>query len=221
MYWSSNYNAVTSLIEEAQNQGAPAWLLSVRGTIHVSQSDFSILYPHICAVLLKMTANPKRALDINVSASLEFLKTVMPARAKMIDRSMQHEHLLATAVLDDLPTEHKPTAKWIAARLKVPHEFRTRVVPKLTRKVKRHTKDQQTSDEIWMHVRPLEEEVKRYLNDKLTGKEHDGKASPTDKEHGIEDGDVEARERPASKRSWSTASSVADGKSQNRLPDGT
>ncbi|KAK5009887.1 hypothetical protein LTR60_005086, partial [Cryomyces antarcticus] len=60
MYWQSNFDAVRSLVEESSEHDALAWLLTVRGTIYVSQSDFSILYPNVCALFLKMTADPKR-----------------------------------------------------------------------------------------------------------------------------------------------------------------
>lgn len=211
---------MTPVIDGAHEQGTPAWLLTVRGTIHASQSDFSILYPNTCAVLLKMTASPKRALDFNVSASLEFPRTVVSARAKMVNRSMQCEHLFDTVVPDDLPTDHKPIAKWIGARLKVSREFRSRVLPKLTRKGKSKRNDERpdSSDEIWMYVRLLEEETERYLNDKARGKEHDGEATPTNKEHVPEDTAARAEDpsspaktedRSPSKGSWSTASSAS------------
>ncbi|KAK1076095.1 hypothetical protein LTR48_009171, partial [Friedmanniomyces endolithicus] len=74
-YWPSNYELVKSLIIEAEEdpQASPAWLMTLRGTVHISQSDFSLLYPNICSLFLKMVANPRRALDLNINASLEFL----------------------------------------------------------------------------------------------------------------------------------------------------
>ncbi|KAK7517025.1 platelet-activating factor acetylhydrolase, isoform II-domain-containing protein [Phyllosticta citriasiana] len=70
-YWPSNFATASSLIHEAQRSAsrAPSWLLSLRGTVHISQTDFSLLYPHACALALKMTANPARAMDINVNAA--------------------------------------------------------------------------------------------------------------------------------------------------------
>jgi platelet-activating factor acetylhydrolase len=66
MYWQSNFDKVTSLMNEAKEQGAPAFLLTVRGSIHISQSDFSVLYPHVCSVFLKATVHPQRAIDLNI-----------------------------------------------------------------------------------------------------------------------------------------------------------
>ncbi|KAJ9646328.1 hypothetical protein H2201_007873 [Coniosporium apollinis] len=181
MYWPSNFNAVHALIDEAKKHAAPSWLLTVRGTIHVSQSDFSILYPKTCAMLLKMTANPKRALDLNVSATLEFLKKVMPQRSAMIDRSFTDEGLLDAEPVEELPTEHKPEKKWTAARLKIPHEFRSRFVPKITRKISRKRRQNQKhdpNDEIWMHVTSSEEEVTAWNENKSKRGEGDDPGDP-------------------------------------------
>jgi platelet-activating factor acetylhydrolase len=65
-----------------KEQDQLAWLMTVRGSVHISQSDFSILYPWIASVLLKMTVNPRRAIDLNLNASLEFLKQVMVGRGR-------------------------------------------------------------------------------------------------------------------------------------------
>jgi len=79
-YWRENFELVESLIKEAQAEPSPSpsWLLTLRGTVHVSQSDFSLLYDHVCSIFLKMVANPRRALDLNINASLEFLSHVPP-----------------------------------------------------------------------------------------------------------------------------------------------
>jgi platelet-activating factor acetylhydrolase len=67
MYWQSNFDAVKSLMEEASEHGSPAYLLTVRGSVHISQSDFSILYQHISSFFLKATVHPNRAIDLNIS----------------------------------------------------------------------------------------------------------------------------------------------------------
>ncbi len=77
MYWPDNFESVVKLCKEVKDQGQLAWLMTVRGSVHISQSDFSLLYPIVASVLLKMTVNPRRALDLNINASLEFLKQVM------------------------------------------------------------------------------------------------------------------------------------------------
>jgi platelet-activating factor acetylhydrolase len=80
MYWPDNFESVMSLCREVKEQDQLAWLMTVRGSVHISQSDFSLLYPWISSVLLKMTVSPRRAIDLNINASLEFLKQVMVGR---------------------------------------------------------------------------------------------------------------------------------------------
>ncbi|ORY16628.1 platelet-activating factor acetylhydrolase, isoform II-domain-containing protein [Clohesyomyces aquaticus] len=162
MYWQSNFDAVMSLMKEAKEQGAPAYLCTVRGSIHISQSDFSLLYPHVCSFFLKSTVNPQRAIDLNISASLEFLKEVTEGAGKsIIERCLTDEHMLSVDILDELPDDHRPEDEWIAARLKIPHEFRTRFVSRLQRKMKRRRagNEYNAGDEIWMHFKPEEGEV--------------------------------------------------------------
>ena len=130
MYWQQNFDSVMSLMKETQESGAPAYLLTVRGSVHISQSDFSLLYTGITTLLMKATVHPQRAIDLNISASLEFLRRVTPdtgAWKSLINRSMSEENLLETELLEEVPNEHRPTDQWIAAKLKVPHEFRTRL----------------------------------------------------------------------------------------------
>lgn len=66
MYWQPNFDAVMSLMKEAEGEGAPAVLCTVRGSVHLSQSDYSILYNHIISLFFKATVNPQRAIDLNI-----------------------------------------------------------------------------------------------------------------------------------------------------------
>lgn len=175
-YWPNNYDAILTLCEEAKEHEALCWMMTVRGTIHVSQSDFSLLYPKICSLALKMTANPQRAIDININATLEFLKLVMPDRISAMNRGT-NEHLLEVDALDRLPEEHKPAEKWTAMRLRVPHELTLRLTPRFVRHYARaksgrsaaRTPDGKVLDglydiegpEIWMHVAPTQESLEQ------------------------------------------------------------
>ncbi|KAK7510334.1 hypothetical protein IWZ03DRAFT_433337 [Phyllosticta citriasiana] len=139
-YWPSNFATASSLIHEAQRSAsrAPSWLLSLRGTVHISQTDFSLLYPHACALALKMTANPARAMDINVNASLEFLCAVLPGRLSAVfSNAMANERVLDAPLLHSVPSERRPGDRWVAARLRIPNEFRDRVWPRVVRRAKR------------------------------------------------------------------------------------
>jgi platelet-activating factor acetylhydrolase len=182
MYWGDNFEAVMSLCKEAKEQDQLAWLMTVRGSVHISQSDFSLLYPRIASLLLKMTVNPRRAIDLNINASLEFLKLVMPDRISAMNRG-SNEHLLEVSTLDKLPQEHKPSDKWTAVRLRIPHELQIRLTPQFVRRyARKKTKqdankrlprdpqghvlegleDLELGEEVWMHVAPTKDELARH-----------------------------------------------------------
>lgn len=170
MYWEKNWNAVMSLMKEASEHGAPSYLLTVRGSVHISQSDFSIMYNHVTSFLLKATVHPQRAIDLNISTSLEFLRLVIPPTGggkSIIDRCMTDEKILENPILEEMPTDHRPDDQWIAARLRVEHEFRKRVAFGVRRKLHSKTKEnaevRTTADEIWCHFKPMDEELQKWI----------------------------------------------------------
>lgn len=179
MYWDKNFDSVRELCEEAKENNALCWLMTVRGSIHLSQSDFTIIYPRLSSLFFKMTVNPRRAIDLNINASLEFLKLVMPDRISAMNRGT-NEHLLDVSMLDELPEERRPENKWTAVRLQIPHEMALRLRPHWLRKHERlgrkKNKDFQLptdpmgnvlagleyiepGQEIWMHVAPTSDEL--------------------------------------------------------------
>lgn len=164
-YWPTNFEKVDALVKEAQAgpMPAPSWLMTVRGTIHISQSDFVLLYPHLCSLLMKAVASPRRALDINVNASLEFFKQVMPSDLTGGFRAFDNENLLESEIspLERIPSSQmlRPKNKWVAARLKIRHEWAYRLSPKLFRKLKRAKAEREgkadyTGNEVWLHTKP-------------------------------------------------------------------
>jgi len=181
MYWPDNFESVMSLCHEAKEQDTLVWLMTVRGSVHISQSDFSILYPRMASLALKMTVNPQRALDLNVNASLEFLKLVMPARISSMNRGTA-EGLLDVEKLEKIPSHRRPDEEWTGFRLRIPHEYGIRLTPKWIRRrmatkiraegksIPRDPKgkalvglqDLEGGDEIWMHVAPTKEELERH-----------------------------------------------------------
>nr|POE47401.1 platelet-activating factor acetylhydrolase [Quercus suber] len=173
-YWPSNFDLVRDLIKEAQREPhpAPAWLMTLRGTVHISQSDFSLLYPHVSSMVLKMLADPQRALDLNINASLEFLSHVLPTNMAKVNRAYRSENLLESelAPLERIPTtqKHRPNAEYTAMRLKIEHEWMFRISPTLFRRLKkRHLKkvgmDTETDDEVWLHSKPSVKIIEDYL----------------------------------------------------------
>ncbi|RAR01732.1 platelet-activating factor acetylhydrolase [Stemphylium lycopersici] len=192
MYWERNWQASMSLMREASEHGAPAYQLTVRGSVHINQSDFSILYRHITSGFMKATVNPERAIDLNVSTSLEFLRLVTPdiGRGKsIISRCMTDEHILQTPLMEETPNEHRPNDQWIAARLRVDNEFRTRMAAGIQRKFKRNLKGgteagYTTSDEMWCFFKPSDEALKKWIDNEDRGEKRIDESHAT--EHSAE-----------------------------------
>ena len=161
-YWEKNFKTVTSLCEEASQQGAPSWLMTVRGTVHISHSDFCILYPHFASVFLKMALKPERAVDLNISASLEFLARVMPKPLAHFHRSLRSGQILEQQRLKKLPTKLRPNEEQMARRLKLEHETRGRINPKLRRRLKKVGGINRDDDETWMHFVATDEVIEQW-----------------------------------------------------------
>jgi len=94
-----------------------------------------------------------------------------------------NEHLLEVSTLDKLPSDHRPSDKWTAVRLHIPHELRIRLTPQWVRRKTRNKQrrdaekrlprdprgnvlegleDLELGEEIWMHVAPTKEELLRH-----------------------------------------------------------
>ena len=201
-YWPSNFELVESLVHEAQSNphASPSWLMTLRGTVHISQSDFSLLYPNVSSLFLKMVANPRRALDLNINASLQFLSYVLPAELALVNRAYRNENLLESDVspLDRIPSAqmHKPHDDYIAMRLRIRHEWLYRISPKLSRRIRRKQNEQkgkpsETGDEIWLHIKPSKDSVERHQR-KL-----ERESNMKDEEYGIaSQDDAELRREP-------------------------
>ena len=172
-YWPTNFEVVESLVEEAKSApgGCPAWLLTLRGTVHLSTSDFSLLYPHISSLFMKMTADPRRALDLHISATLEFLSKILPPDMARHTRANDQENLLDAELspLEQIPATQlrRPDSANVAFRLKVRHEWLYRISPKLLRKIQRQSKQQkgrpaEKGAEHWLHIKPSAEVIEQY-----------------------------------------------------------
>jgi platelet-activating factor acetylhydrolase len=105
------------------------------------------------------------------SASLEFLRLVTPNSGggkAIIDRCMTDESILRTEILEDIPDDHRPDDEWIAAKLRVDHEFKRRMGASIQRKFKRNFQGGMgtgytTSDEVWCHFKPTEEQLEKWI----------------------------------------------------------
>jgi platelet-activating factor acetylhydrolase len=206
MYWQKNWDAAMSLMKEASEHGAPAYLLTVRGSIHINQSDFSILYKHVSSLFMKATVHPQRAIDLNVSTSLEFLRMVTPDSGggkSIISRCMTNEKILDTPLMEDTPNDHRPSDQWIAARLRVDNEFRKRVAAGLQRKFRRNFQGGMgtgytTSDEMWCFYKPSSEDLQTWIRSEERGEKRIDEDRATASTEEVQNSDHAAADAPRS-----------------------
>ena len=159
MYWQNNFDVAERLAKEAQSAGKDAWLISVRGNVHISSSDFCVLYPRIAGWIMKMTMDPVRAIDIHVDATLDFLdRTLKLDGEQAFRRNLPKKKFLDVKVIREMPTEHKPEAKWTAVRLRIDHEGRKRLRPKARQKYWENLM-KEGADEVWVHMAPEQEKL--------------------------------------------------------------
>lgn len=74
--WTENYRALPPLLRESQSVSPFAKLFYTKGSAHLSQSDFHLLFPSLCRRFFHAKGNANRIMDVNVRAGVEFLRTV-------------------------------------------------------------------------------------------------------------------------------------------------
>ena len=144
----------------------------------------------------------------------------------IIDRCMTDEGLLHISLLDEIPDDHRPEDEYIAARLRVDHEFRTRMAAGLQRKVKRRVKGgmgkgYSASDEMWCHFKPTDEELQKWIQkegrgEKRIDEDHATKGAGHDE--GGKDGNED--DSPSASSSLSDADSEAVSQGKDDLKEG-
>ena len=129
MHWKENFDRVHDICQEAGREGAPAWMLTIRGSTHLSQTDLAMLYPNWMSLFMKTIVSPRRALSLTVTTTLEFLRIAGPRVSQGYQVHWANERLLEQGGVssEDISLEHRPDEKWIAARLKIDHEFSLRM----------------------------------------------------------------------------------------------
>ncbi|KAM0335437.1 hypothetical protein ACHAQA_000483 [Verticillium albo-atrum] len=180
MHWDDNFNRLVNLCHEAreENPEALVWMLTIRGSTHLSQTDFAVLYSTWMDLLAKTLVNPMRAIYLTIAPSLEFLKMTLPQEQSANDLWID-EQILKTMQAPAKPQaamgqEHRPSDKWIAVRLKVDNEVSLRARSWFRRKTKALGRegsddvsgglmDWEKGDEVWMHFSPGAEVVGRYV----------------------------------------------------------
>ncbi|KAI8962578.1 platelet-activating factor acetylhydrolase, isoform II-domain-containing protein [Daldinia sp. FL1419] len=142
--------------EEVKQGGATCWMLTIKESTHLSQTDFAILYPHWMFFFMKTKVNPKRTVSLTFVAGNTWIE----------------EGILQTKVLitDEPPRAHRPNGKWVASRLGILNElwirttnwFRRRArVSAVATDIKGRPLAGLVSfplgSEVWMHLSPDEE----------------------------------------------------------------
>ncbi|TPX09275.1 uncharacterized protein E0L32_009467 [Thyridium curvatum] len=175
MHWEENFDQIWAICQEARENNILCWMLTIRGSTHLSQSDFAVLYPRWLSLLWKTIVHPKRALQLTIMLTIDFLGLASIPEPPLSHGIWSRERLLEEAeVQTEVPTEHRPPDKWIAARLKIDHEFSLRMA-KWLRKYNKNTDRELPTDasgkpllglenwnkgcEIWMHLSPDQSHV--------------------------------------------------------------
>ncbi len=181
MHWRANQGRVEEICREARTAGTLAWMTTIRGSTHLSQTDFAVLYPNWVSLLMKTIVNPQRAVYLTVHSALEFLKIVLPeqqTRCNSGSKAWDADQLLSRADAESQALSvHRPADRFVAARLKIPREFSLRLRHLFNwRRNKEPDLPTDASgkplvslvnwgrgNELWVHLSPSEEEVHEYL----------------------------------------------------------
>lgn len=177
MHWKDNFERVEKLCLEARNAGVPSWMTTIRGSVHLAAADFAVLYPNWMSLLMKSLVNPKRAIQLHVESALEFFRMTLPEQHhSRFSRAWPFEEGLLTTTAgaaNEVSFDFRPNEKWVAARLKIPHEFKLRVRSWAKRRIQpgpdipRDGRGKPLAglvnwgagNEIWVHISPDKEEV--------------------------------------------------------------
>lgn len=179
MHWQQNFDRLVGLCREAREEKADAlaWMMTIRGSTHLSQTDFAVLYSGWMDILAKNMVDPLRALYLTTASSLEFLKLTLPPSHR------KRELWLDEGILKSIPPlardegalqDHRPDDKWIAVRLRVDNELSLRTKNWFRRKKRALTPGKggasdrfggglvnwEKGDEVLMHFSPGQEVVR-------------------------------------------------------------
>ena len=210
MYWEDNFTMAMSLVKESalystsgptENSETPhprrepdahhhSYLLTVPGTVHISQSDFPLLYPHIVSTVMHSTMEPHRAIEINIRASLEFLQRVLPERISAVERASKSAGLLDAEILDEMPTQGKPLRpNHLALRIRRPNRFVASIKQHLEPLLKNQWNKEESHSidiskrDIWVHFAPGKPDEGGKPEDQAHGDLQDSNSTKNDQNH--------------------------------------
>ncbi|KAK4157825.1 platelet-activating factor acetylhydrolase, isoform II-domain-containing protein [Chaetomidium leptoderma] len=166
MHWAENFDCVEQVCREAREAGTLSWMTTIRGSTHLSQTDFGVLYPNWMSLLMKTIVDPERAIYLTVSSALEFLKLTLPRTQTRFAEAWADERLLGNTDSETkVVSDHRPDDKWVAARLKIPNEFSMRLRSMFGWNAVLGD-NQGAGNEIWCHQSPDRNSVEGYLRRK-------------------------------------------------------
>lgn len=191
MHWRENYSKVVDICREAKQNSALSWMMTVRGSTHMSQTDFAVLFPRWMDLFIKTLIHPQRGIYLTVEPTLEFLKIVLPQAqtSSYNTRNWVGDGFLKKSQPDSqVSVEHRPDEKWTAARLKIDNEFQVRLNNWWAKSRRRNRRNAEAGnirqgakgsrfsglktwgpgEEVWVHICPDKEDVDKCL--KHTGK---------------------------------------------------
>lgn len=180
MHWRGNFDRIVDICGEATGSKQLCWMLTLCGSTHLSQSDFSVLYPHWMSFLTKSMVNPVRAFYLTIAASLEFLNVTLPPEQTKYNTWVNEQLLQSGEDVPDpdepLRPDHAPDDKYVAVRLKIPNEFWSRVRAWFRKWRQRilcavedeldlvnGLEDYSQQDEVWTHLRPSKARVEEHM----------------------------------------------------------
>lgn len=131
LYWEENVKIMFDIARKISQSHGKIWMFTLRGSFHLSFSDFGILWPHLFKILFNTKIDPQRAIDVMINASFEFFRHVMGHRVARWNRASD-EGLLNTPISD----------KWRNVQGKR-NDWRHKMA-----------RDSGDENEIWMHITP-------------------------------------------------------------------
>jgi platelet-activating factor acetylhydrolase len=193
IHWTECHDRIQAICREARDAGALCWSMTIRGSTHLSPTDFAVLYPNWMLLLMKTVVNPKRAIHLTVYSALDFLKITLPTQQT---RSDSREQLLSNADCETKALfDHRPDDERIATRLFIPDESSLRLEYFFDRYNRRRNRDPSVPTdasgkplvglvnwgagmEIFVRQSPKQEDVEAYMR-RAGGQCVVGSASPT------------------------------------------
>ncbi|KAK2048199.1 platelet-activating factor acetylhydrolase [Colletotrichum somersetense] len=179
MHWQENFDRLVEVCKEARAEEALTWMMTIRGSTHLSQTDFAILYSTWMDLLMKTLVDPLRAIYLTISPSLEFLKITLPPEHTKYNTWVDEKILKTTEPpsepLGVVTQNHRPDDRWIAVRLKVDNEATLRLKSWVRHKRRVLLGKSQRSgvrsglinwgegNEVWMHVSPGCESLEKHM----------------------------------------------------------